>query len=104
MTALEVLFIGGSGQISSACAQRAVDLGMELHVLNRGRTSARPLPAGAHRLDNDRSTGPHTAPFPGRPGHFVFTSSASPYKKPGGPLPIVESTPLRNPIWPYSQD
>jgi nucleoside-diphosphate-sugar epimerase len=53
MTALEVLFIGGSGQISSACAQRAVELGIELHVLNGGRTPARPLPAGTHRLDGD---------------------------------------------------
>jgi hypothetical protein len=38
MTALKVLFIGGSGQISSACSQRAVDLGLDLYVLNRGRT------------------------------------------------------------------
>jgi hypothetical protein len=44
MTALKVLFIGGSGQISSACSRRAVDLGIELYVLNRGRTSTRPLP------------------------------------------------------------
>ena len=49
MTALKVLFIGGSGQISSACSQRAVDLGLDLYVLNRGRTSIRPLPDAAHR-------------------------------------------------------
>ena len=53
MTALKVLFVGGSGQISSACSRRAVDLGIDLYVLNRGRTSARPLPAEAHRLEGD---------------------------------------------------
>jgi nucleoside-diphosphate-sugar epimerase len=41
--------------------------------------------------------------FAGRTGQFVFISSASAYQKPIGRLPIVESTPLRNPIWPYSQ-
>ena len=41
--------------------------------------------------------------FAGRTGQFVFISSASAYQKPVGRLPIVESTPLRNPIWPYSQ-
>src|SRR3954471_22043004 len=131
MTALQVLFIGGSGQISSACAQRALDVGIELHVLNRGRSSSRPLPAGAHRLDGDirdaasaRSaigdrefdavvdfvafTPEHVQLdidlFTGHTGQFVFISSASAYQKPVGRLPIVESTPLRNPVWPYSQD
>jgi UDP-glucose 4-epimerase len=42
--------------------------------------------------------------FTGRTGQFVFISSASAYQKPVGRLPIVESTPLRNPVWPYSQD
>jgi nucleoside-diphosphate-sugar epimerase len=104
MTALRVLFIGGSGQISSACAQRAVDVGIELHVLNRGRTSARPLPAGARRLVGDirdpasaraaigerefdavvdfvAFTPEHVQLdvdlFTGRTGQFVFISSAS---------------------------
>ena len=53
MSALKVLFIGGSGQISSACSQRAVDLGIDLYVLNRGRTSVRPLPAAVRRLEGD---------------------------------------------------
>jgi nucleoside-diphosphate-sugar epimerase len=130
MTALKVLFIGGSGQISSACSQRAVDLGLDLYVLNRGRTSIRPLPPEAHRLEGDirdaasarGAIGEHEFDavvdfvaftpehvqadielFAGRTGQFVFISSASAYQKPVGRLPIVESTPLRNPIWPYSQ-
>ena len=130
MTALKVLFIGGSGQISSACSQRAVDLGLDLYVLNRGRTSIRPLPDAAHVLQGDirdpasarAAIGEHEFDavvdwvaftpehvqgdidlFTGRTGQFVFISSASAYQKPVGRLPIVESTPLRNPVWPYSQ-
>jgi nucleoside-diphosphate-sugar epimerase len=131
VSALRVLFIGGSGQISSACSRRAVDLGIELYVLNRGRTSSRPLPPEARVLRGDirdpasaRSaigdlefdavadfvafTPEHVQAdvdlFAGRTGQYVFISSASAYQKPVGRLPIVESTPLRNPIWPYSQD
>jgi nucleoside-diphosphate-sugar epimerase len=130
MTALKVLFIGGSGVISSACSQRAVDLGLELYILNRGRTSMRPLPAAARLLEADirdpsstrDAIGVHEFDavvdfvaftpehvqadidlFAGRTGQYVFISSASAYQKPVGRLPIVESTPLRNPIWPYSQ-
>jgi nucleoside-diphosphate-sugar epimerase len=34
----------------------------------------------------------------------VFISSASAYQKPPARLPILESTPLRNPFWQYSRD
>jgi len=131
VSALRVLFIGGSGQISSACSRRAVELGVDLYVLNRGRTSTRPLPPEAHVLEGDirdpasaraavgdlefdavadfvAYTPEHVQAdvdlFAGRTGQYVFISSASAYQKPVGRLPIVESTPLRNPIWPYSQD
>jgi nucleoside-diphosphate-sugar epimerase len=42
--------------------------------------------------------------FAGRTGQYVFISSASAYAKPVAALPIVESTPLRNPFWQYSRD
>jgi nucleoside-diphosphate-sugar epimerase len=42
--------------------------------------------------------------FSGRTGQYVFVSSASAYQKPPARLPILESTPLRNPFWQYSQD
>jgi nucleoside-diphosphate-sugar epimerase len=130
MTALKVLFIGGSGVISSACAQRAVDLGIDLYVVNRGRTSIRALPAAVHRLEGDVGDPSSVRDaigvdefdavvdfvaftpeqvqvdvdlFAGRTGQYVFISSASAYQKPVGRLPITESTPLRNPIWPYSR-
>ena len=131
MSALKVLFIGGSGQISSACSRRAVDLGIDLYVLNRGRSALRPLPAEAHVLQGDirdaasaraaigelefdavadfvAFTPEHVQAdvdlFAGRTGQYVFISSASAYQTPLARLPIVESTPLRNPVWPYSQD
>jgi nucleoside-diphosphate-sugar epimerase len=39
-----------------------------------------------------------------RMGQYVFISSASVYQTPPGRLPILESTPLRNPFWQYSRD
>ena len=42
--------------------------------------------------------------FRGRTGQYVFISSASAYQKPPARLPILESTPLRNPFWQYSRD
>ena len=53
MSKLRVLFIGGSGVISSACSQVAVESGIELSVLNRGRDTVRPLPPGVSRLRGD---------------------------------------------------
>jgi nucleoside-diphosphate-sugar epimerase len=130
MTALRVLFIGGTGQISAACSRRAVELGIDLTLLNRGSVSARPVAEGVRVLGADiRDPGAVRAAigseefdvvadfvaftpehvqadldlFAGRVGQYVFISSASAYQKPVARLPILESTPLRNPIWPYSQ-
>jgi nucleoside-diphosphate-sugar epimerase len=131
MASLKVLFIGGTGIISSACAQLAVERGVDLSLLNRGQTSKRAAAAGARVLKGDvrdedsvRSaleahdfdvvvdfvafTAEHVATdiklFRDRVGHYVFISSASAYQKPVTLLPIRESTPLRNPYWQYSRD
>jgi nucleoside-diphosphate-sugar epimerase len=131
VSALTVLFLGGSGVISSACSRLAVQRGVELHVLNRGKTSTRPLPAEVriHQGDvRDPSsvrdavgdlefdavvdwlafTPEHVRAdldlFRGRTGQYVFISSASAYQTPPARLPIVESTPLRNPFWQYARD
>ena len=53
MNKLRVLFIGGSGVISSACARVAVESGIELTVLNRGQTATRPLPDGVRQVRGD---------------------------------------------------
>jgi len=126
---MKVLFVGGTGVISSACSRLAIKRGMELYLLNRGQTE-RPIPEGARALKGDardrasveRALGEMTfdavvdwivftpeqleadmALFRGRTGQYVFISSASAYQKPISYLPITESTPLHNPFWAYSR-
>jgi nucleoside-diphosphate-sugar epimerase len=130
VSALKVLFIGGTGEISAACVRRALETGMDVSVVNRGTTSTRPLPDEVRRLradvrDREAMRGALASEafdvvanflafvpehveadlelFDGRVAQYVFISSASAYQKPVARLPIVESTPLRNPVWPYSQ-
>jgi nucleoside-diphosphate-sugar epimerase len=130
-TALRVLFIGGTGVISAAAAERAVAVGHRLTILNRSRETLRSAPEGAEVLRADirdtasvraalgnrmfdvvvdfvAFTADHVAAdielFAGRTGQYVFISSASAYQKPPARLPILESTPLRNPFWQYSRD
>ncbi|QFP77310.1 SDR family oxidoreductase [Deinococcus sp. AJ005] len=127
---MKVLFIGGTGIISSACSELALAQGMELYLLNRGESS-RPVPDGAKVLRGDirdpgsvrqalddlefdvvvdwvAFTPEHIETdlefFSGRTKQYVFISSASAYQKPLGHLPITESTPLHNPFWGYSRD
>lgn len=127
---MKVLFIGGTGTISSACAAEAVERGIELTLLNRGQ-SHRPAAEDARVLTADvrdrasveaalagRSfdavvdwiafTPEHVnadiETFRGRTGQFVFISSASCYQTPPATLPVTEDTPLENPFWTYSQE
>ena len=128
---MKVLFIGGTGVISSACSALAVERGIELHLLNRGESKERPIPPEAHVLKGDirdpesaRSalgsanfdcvvdwiafTPEHIEAdlelFRGRTNQFILISSASAYQTPPTNLPVTESTPLSNPFWKYSQD
>jgi len=130
MAKLKVLFIGGTGVISSACARVAVEHGIDLFVLNRGRSTDRPLPPGVTTLRADarepRSVRQEIKDldfdavvdwvaftpdqvrtdielFSGRTGQYVFISSASAYQTPPARVPVTESTPLRNPFWAYSR-
>jgi nucleoside-diphosphate-sugar epimerase len=131
MTKLRVLFIGGSGIISSACTRLAAGRGIDLFVLNRGRSAVRPLPPGVNTLRADirepdsvrevisdlafdavvdwvAFTPGHVRTdielFRGRTAQYVFISSASAYQTPPARVPVTESTPLRNPYWQYSRD
>ncbi|HEX9934469.1 MAG TPA: NAD-dependent epimerase/dehydratase family protein, partial [bacterium] len=126
---MKVLFIGGTGVISSACSALAVERGMKLTLFNRGKTD-RPIPKGAELVRGDirdpKSAGtalagrtfdavvdwvcftPEQAEqdiklFEGKCGQFVFIGTASSYQTPPLSLPVTESTPLCNPIWEYSQ-
>ena len=127
---MKVLFIGGTGTISSACSQLALERGIELYLLNRGQ-SVRPAPAGAQILRGDirepasarKALGGLTFDavvdwivftpdhieadlelFRGRTGQYVFISSASAYQTPPASLPVTESTVLDNPFWQYSRN
>ena len=127
---MRVLFIGGTGIISSACARLAVERGHRAYLLNRGRATAA-VPDGVDVLAATSATPGRSARrwrprvrrrgrlgrlhpgarrtrdlelFRGRTGQYVFISSASAYQTPPARLPITESTPLRNPFWRYSRD
>lgn len=128
---MDILLIGGTGVISSAVAGHAAGLGHRVTVLNRGTSAVRPVPAGAEVLHADVRDAAVAARvlqgrefdavadfvsyvpdqlaasmelFRGRTGQYVFISSASAYQKPPARLPVLESTPLRNPFWQYSRD
>ncbi len=127
---MKVLFIGGTGIISSACSRVAVEAGMQLFHLRRGKTG-RPIPLGIKLLEGDirdpasarAALGERTFDvvvdfiaftpeqvaldldlFRRRTGQYVFISSASAYQTPPQSLPVTESTPLDNPYWQYSRD
>jgi len=126
---MKVLFIGGTGIISSACTRLAADRGISLTLLNRGMTE-RPVPSGVRVLRGDirdpasvrQALGDRTFDavvnwiaftpehietdlkvFRGRTGQYVFISTASAYQTPPAALPVTESTPLANPFWEYSR-
>ena len=127
---MKVLFIGGTGKISSASTPLAVERGFEMYLLNRGQTD-RPVPKGVKVLNGDirdpgsakKALAGHSFDavvdwiaftkehietdielFRGRTNQFVFISSASAYQSPPVNLPVTESTPLDNPYWQYSRD
>lgn len=127
---MKVLFIGGTGNISTACVDRALAKGMDVTLVTRGQ---RPSPWGdrvtmlrADRHDlsalsaiartthydvvcdfvgfvpEDVET--DIAAFSGYVGQYIYISSASAYQKPVGYYMITESTPLANPFWQYSRN
>ena len=126
---MRVLFIGGTGIISSACSELALQKGIELWLLNRGQ-SIRPIPIGAKCIHAD-ARDPHSLKqalgamtfdavvdwiaftpshvqldlevFRNRCRQFIFISSASAYQTPPARLPVTEETPLDNPFWQYSR-
>jgi nucleoside-diphosphate-sugar epimerase len=129
---MKVLFIGGTGLISSACSELALERGVELFILNRSQSGKYPLPEGARLLVGDvhgneadlagllagqefdavvdwiaftpEDVERDLRLFSGRTGQFVFISSASAYQKPPSHYLITEETPLENPFWQYSRD
>ncbi|HEX3752626.1 MAG TPA: NAD-dependent epimerase/dehydratase family protein [Streptosporangiaceae bacterium] len=131
MRTAKVLFIGGTGLISSACLALAHERGLSVTAVVRGRTTSRPLPPGVRQVTAD-VTDPQALAgaldgerfdavvnfiaftpeqvqadvdlFGGRTGQYVFVSSTAVYSKPVGRLPLTESSPVRSLNWRYAQD
>ncbi len=128
---MKVLFIGGTGVISSASSALAIEEGIELCHLTRGKSSAvRPvrgvvnITADIHDEEGTRKAlAGHTFDavvdwiafepadierdirlFRGITDQYIFISSASIYETPPSRLPVTEDTPVFNPIWQYSQN
>jgi nucleoside-diphosphate-sugar epimerase len=127
---MKVLFIGGTGIISTASVELCVERGIDIYLLNRGK-SARSIPAGAKSIiANYRNPAEVKAAlgdsqfdcvvdwiayvpeqvqydidfFKDRTEQYIFISSASAYQTPPKKLPVTEFTPLDNPVWQYSRD
>ncbi len=125
---MRILFIGGTGFISTAVSKQAIKQGFDLYLLNRGQRSAS-VP-GSHSLIADirdvddvravlgdlsfdvvvdwiaytpQDIERDLALFDERTKQYVFISSASAYQKPPVNHVITESTPLRNPYWDYAR-
>lgn len=125
---MRILILGGTGIISTACTQLAVDRGHDVHVLNRGLRAV--VPPGVRPILADLRDEVSTAAalagrswdavvdfvaftpddierdlrlFRGRTAQLVFISSASCYQRPVSHYLITESTPLANPYWDYSR-
>lgn len=122
---MKVLFIGGTGNISSACSKLALERGIDLYHLNRGTTPAMPgvstihgdinQPEGlaelkSHQWDvvvnwiafTPEDMERDIALFEGKTKQYIFISSASCYQTPLAYPVITESTPLHNLLWDYS--
>jgi len=125
---MKLLFIGGTGIISTACAQLAVERGLDLTLLNRAQrkhipgtkqvvADIRDSHATKKALGNrswdvvvdfisfhpDDLAG-RLELLRGKVSQFIFISSASAYQKPVLDYRVTESTPLVNPFWDYSRD
>ncbi len=126
---MKILFIGGTGIISTASTALAAKRGLDVTLLTRGQHASQ-LPPGVKTLTADVNDPALHQKFQheffdavvdwiaftpadierdlklfrGRTRQFVFISSASAYQKPQTHYLMTESTPLANPYWNYSQN
>jgi nucleoside-diphosphate-sugar epimerase len=127
---MKVLFIGGTGLISTAVTNQAINRGIDLYLLNRGNNNdflpnkvktitcdINNLEAVKKELANqtfdcvvdwiaytvDQVKRDYNL-FKNITQQYIFISSASAYQKPLPKLPITEDIQLDNPYWQYSQN
>jgi len=127
---MKVLFIGGTGIISSAVSKLALKKGIDLYLFNRNNRKefvpegAKVIQGDIRREDEAREilkdysfdvvvnwiafTPEHIETdlrlFRDKTGQYIFISSASAYQKPPENFIITEKTPLSNPFWEYSRN
>jgi len=125
---VRILFLGGTGNISTACVERALARGHHVGLLTRGRRLS-PFGPWVEVLHGDRydraaldraAAGGWDAvvdflaytpeqveealrAFAGRTGQYVFIGTVATYDKPNARLPITEDAPLANPFWEYAR-
>jgi nucleoside-diphosphate-sugar epimerase len=127
---MKILFIGGTGTISTAISRLVIAQGHDLYLLNRGKRN-HVLPEGVHSLMADINDEAAVADlirerefdcvadfiafvpehvqrdyrlFRGKTKQYIVISSASAYQKPLSDYRVTEATPLANPYWQYSRD
>lgn len=127
---MNVLFIGGTGTISTAISKLVIQKGWNLYLLNRGNRNAE-LGDKVNSIIvdiNDESAVAEKIKdlqfdvvcdfigfvpeqlerdyrlFKGKTKQFMYISSASAYHKPVKDFRITEGTALANPYWEYSRN
>ena len=127
---MRILFIGGTGTISSAITQQLAATEHELWLLNRGNRKSE-VPANVKQVVADINNEAEVLQllgdtrfdavcdfigfvpeqverdyrlFAGRTSQYVYISSASAYNKPARNYVINEGTTLANPHWEYSRN
>ena len=127
---MKVLFIGGTGTISTAISKQLISMKTDLYILNRGSRNEELGTKGVTYLTcdiNDENSVKMLIKdlsfdviadfivfdksalerdyrlFKGKTKQYIFISSASAYQKPPTDYRITEGTPLANPYWEYSR-
>ena len=128
---MKVLFVGGTGIISSACSELALKNGIDLYHLNRGASAnLRPvtgvktikadirdlktcqLAIRDHQFDTvvewigfvPEHIHADLELFRNKTRQYVFISTCAAYQTPPEKLPVTEETPLENPFWEYARN
>lgn len=127
---MKVLFIGGTGTISTAISKKVIELGWDLYLINRGSRND-VLGDKVHWIKADVGNEADVAAklegmtfdtvcdfigfvpeqierdyrlFKGKTSQYMYISSASAYNKPCRDYRITEGTTLANPYWEYSRN
>lgn len=127
---MKILFIGGTGTISTAISKQLANMGHELYLINRGSRNSE-LPSNIKFITVDVNDEAAVAEkikdlsfdsvcdfigfvpeqlerdyrlFKGKTKQFMYISSASAYNKQPADYVITEGTALANPYWEYSRN